>query len=233
MSGAEGRPVETASLRELRQVVSYRRFLLDAHLEWAAPLMRGVVVDLGGKRERRRGQFKPTAGDGTRWIFVNLDSASAPDLLCDVTAVPLPDATADCVLCTEVLEHLPDPRACVSEAHRLLRPGGRFIASVPFMYPVHPDPRDFHRFAPDGLRRLFDSFPQVDILAMGGDLGTIASLIEIGARRVRAARVYGPPLHRLLFEVARLLAWVEVRRGEIDDPRSSGLTTGYFLLATK
>src|SRR6266536_3496857 len=136
----------TASLRDIRGAVSYRRLLLDAHLEWASPLMLGRVIDLGGKRERRRGHFTPVETAGTIWTFVNIDPATTPDLLCDVTSTPFPDGAADCVLCTEVLEHLPNPQECIAEAHRLLRGGGRLIASTPFLYPVHPDPYDYQRF---------------------------------------------------------------------------------------
>lgn len=229
-----GRPSPSCRLRELRRVVSYHRFLLDAHLEWASPVMSGTVVDLGGKREGRRGTFRPMPEGRTRWIVVNRDPAAAPHVLCDVAAVPLQDAVADCVLCTEVLEHVPDPAACVREAARLLPQGGVMVASVPFLYPVHPDPQDFHRFAPDGLRQLFAPFSQVEILQMGGYLGTIGSLVELGARHSRSAGVVGSVLYRVLFEMSRGLAWCELRRGRSDEgARPSGLTTGYFVVATK
>ncbi len=229
-----GRPSPAGRLRELRRVVSYRRFLLDAYLEWASPLMSGTVIDLGGKRERRRGTFMPKPEGRPRWVVVNRDPAAAPHVLCDVAAVPLQDAIADCVLCTEVLEHVPDPAACVREAARLLPRGGVMVASVPFLYPVHPDPQDCHRFAPDGLRKLFAPCSQVEILQMGGYRGTIGSLVEIGARRLRSADVIGSASYRILFEMSRGLIWCEVRRRRSDEgARPSGLTTGYFVEATK
>jgi SAM-dependent methyltransferase len=224
----------STSVRELRAAVSYRRFLLDAYLTWASPLMRGRIIDLGGKRARRRGHFQAVENDQAQWTFVNIDPGTAPDLLCDVTSVPLPDDQADCVLCTEVLEHLPDPRACVREANRLLRTGGYLIASVPFMYPVHPDPGDFQRFAPDGLRLLLGSFAQVDIRPMGGNPGTLGSLIEIATRHMRSAALPLSVLGRVLFEAARLLEYVDVRRSNTGaQSLESGLTTGYFVVAVK
>src|SRR5262249_10145044 len=47
------------------------------------------------------------------------------------------DASFDAVLCTEVLEHLPDPVRALEEMARLLRPGGTFIITAPFWSLTH------------------------------------------------------------------------------------------------
>jgi len=50
----------------------------------------------------------------------------------DAQSLAFEDQSFDCVICLEVLEHLPDFRKAVAEAFRVLRPSGRFIASVPY-----------------------------------------------------------------------------------------------------
>jgi SAM-dependent methyltransferase len=223
------RPDVPTGLKAIRSAVSYRRHLLDAYLRAAAPLMRGAVLDLGGKRVNRRGRFVPPKDAHTQWTYANIDETTSPDLLCDAASVPLPDASVDCIVCTEVLEHVPDPSACVREAIRLLRPGGVFIASVPFFYPIHNDPFDYRRFTAEGLERLHAGFTAATISNMGGYLGVLGMFIEFGRQFYG-----GPPLQRVLFEVGRLLQWWDARRlNAWHATTATRFTTGYFVIAEK
>lgn len=80
--------------------------------------------DLATARSRQQA-FETTAPAGSRVTFVE---GSALDL-------PLPDASFDVVVCSEVLEHIFDHRGVLAEIARVLRPGGRFVASVPRAWP--------------------------------------------------------------------------------------------------
>ena len=59
------------------------------------------------------------------------------DIVCDITTIPEPDASFDAILCSEVLEHLPDPPKAIGEFARLLKPEGRLILTAPFASLVH------------------------------------------------------------------------------------------------
>lgn len=48
-------------------------------------------------------------------------------LLGDIEKVPLPDASVDLALLSQALHHAENPRQALSEAHRILRPGGRLL----------------------------------------------------------------------------------------------------------
>ena len=59
------------------------------------------------------------------------------DLVCDITDIPEPNASFDVILCSEVIEHIPDPAKAIAEFDRLLKPGGKLILTAPFASLVH------------------------------------------------------------------------------------------------
>jgi SAM-dependent methyltransferase len=52
-------------------------------------------------------------------------------MLDDMTHSALPDSSFDCVVAVEVIEHVADDEAFVREIHRVLKPGGWFLATTP------------------------------------------------------------------------------------------------------
>lgn len=73
------------------------------------------------------------------------------DIVCDITAIPEPDASFDAIMCIEVLEHLPEPLLAIREFSRLLRPGGILIITAPFCSLTHFAPYHFYT----GFNRYF------------------------------------------------------------------------------
>lgn len=65
------------------------------------------------------------------------------DIVSDIAAIPEPDASFDAILCSEVLEHVPDPTAALDEFMRLLKPSGVLILTAPFSSIVHFAPYHF------------------------------------------------------------------------------------------
>lgn len=85
------------------------------------------------------------------------------DLSGDFAAVAqvLPERFAT-IFCLSVLEHCRQPFHMAENLQRLLLDGGVIYLSVPFAWELHFHPRDYWRFAPDGIRELF---PLVDFAA--------------------------------------------------------------------
>lgn len=74
-----------------------------------------------------------------------------PDKFYDGTNIPYEDGLFDGVLCTQVLEHVEDIDKFLAECNRVVKVGGSFIISVPFLYKEHEKPYDFRRFTSYGL----------------------------------------------------------------------------------
>ncbi len=81
-------------------------------------------------------------GDG-KGIQTGEWNTSSIDIVSDITSIPVKEGAFDNVLCTEVLEHVPDPVAALKELVRVLKPGGRLIVTVPFASLTHFSPYHF------------------------------------------------------------------------------------------
>ena len=69
--------------------------------------------------------------------------ASGVDIVSDILDIPEDDASFDAILCSEVLEHIPEPSKALTEFSRLLKPGGKLILTAPFCSLVHMAPYHF------------------------------------------------------------------------------------------
>jgi SAM-dependent methyltransferase len=101
------------------------------------------------------------ATDLSRNWLARLPSAGHPRLLrvqADAGALPFADAAFDRVVAAEVLEHLPDPARTLAEVRRLLKPGGRVIATVPYREELRLQrcPHCGEAFEPNGHLHRFD-----------------------------------------------------------------------------
>lgn len=77
------------------------------------------------------------------------------------------DNTWDHVVSDQMLEHLPCPWQAVHEMHRVLKPNGYIICTTCSWNPIHPEPKDYYRFMPDGLTYLFKDFKDLRVESFG------------------------------------------------------------------
>lgn len=65
------------------------------------------------------------------------------DVVSDILQIPCTDASFDIILCSEVLEHVPEPTLAIQEFFRLLKPNGVLILTAPFASFLHMAPYHF------------------------------------------------------------------------------------------
>lgn len=126
---------------------SLRRYYVDRfQVRWVSTLPSDIVVlDLGGEKIRKRGQFD-IGRYPMRVVYVNLSRVKLPDVQADATRIPFRDECFGAVICSELLEHVVEPAAVLSEVHRVLKVGGQLFISVPFLHQIHADPLDYGRY---------------------------------------------------------------------------------------
>jgi SAM-dependent methyltransferase len=93
------------------------------------------------------------------------------DYVGDICNIEVADATFDVILCTEVLEHIPEPIRAVKEFARILRPGGELLLTAPLGSGLHQEPFHFYGgYTPHWYRRFLKEvgFEDVRIESNGG-----------------------------------------------------------------
>jgi ubiquinone/menaquinone biosynthesis C-methylase UbiE len=99
------------------------------------------------------------------------------DFFSEANAIPVPDASFDVVICTEVLEHVPEPIAVVREFGRIVAPGGRLILTAPLGSGIHQEPYHFYGgYTPYWYRRFLKEagFGSIAVTANAGTLRHVA-----------------------------------------------------------
>jgi SAM-dependent methyltransferase len=211
---------------------SYRRMLLDEDLERSREFINGIVLDVGGKAKGKEGQFHPSASDRTRWIYLNINERTQPDVIGDAEFLPFRAEGLDSVVCTEVLEHCEYPQKVIDELYRVLREKGHLIISVPFICPIHADPFDFNRFTDRKLCSMLKRFKIIELKKQGYYFTVLADMIKVYLRRT--SRIYAfkyffyplIPLMRVLMSVEKM-AWAQ------KSERFTAYAAGFFVVSQK
>jgi SAM-dependent methyltransferase len=182
------RPIWLGSLRRTTPIshhwgfdrgTAIDRYYIERFLEQASRDIRGDVLEIkdSGYTER--------FGSGVEKAHVLDIDPSNPraTILADLTAAgDVPSESFDCFILTQTLQFVYDFGAAVGEAHRLLRPGGVLLATVPSVSRIDPIAGvggDFWRFTKASCDRLFgDAFGEgnVTVRAHGNVLAAIAFL---------------------------------------------------------
>jgi SAM-dependent methyltransferase len=190
-----------------------RRAILNALTEQLADF-HGTCLDVGCGRMPYKSLILAAPGKVKRYIGMDLRAdlrhpayaqLNAADLDWDGRTIPLDPSTVDCALATEVFQYFHDLERVMQEVIRVLKPGGLFFFTLPFLWPLHDSPYDQFRYTPFALKRLLEQagFCQIQMKAMGGWDASLAQMIGLWVRR--------RPMNGLLRRVTSKLALPVVR----------------------
>jgi SAM-dependent methyltransferase len=113
-------------------------------------------------------------GDAT-WNYSQLDAVGALDRL------PFTSGVFDCVICTQVLEHVQEPQLVLNELFRALKQGGVICLTAPQGWGVHQAPHDYFRFTNYALQYLLEKagFESLSITPSCGYFGYLANRLTV------------------------------------------------------
>ncbi|MCA7962490.1 class I SAM-dependent methyltransferase [Burkholderia cenocepacia] len=136
-----------------------------------------IALDIGGGKRQI---------DDERYINLEYSQYEEPDMFGDGQNLPFKTESIDFVYCTGVLEHVPDAPRAAREIHRVMKRGGKLVACIPFLQPLHNDPQHFFNATPFGVETLFHQFPDKHIW-WGGAFDGIVKWIGEAAHLDRKA----------------------------------------------
>lgn len=148
---------------------------------------KGTLLDVGCSDKSLRSHIS------SKIKYIGLDYLTTasqfyetrPHIYGDAQALPFLSASIDTVTLLDVLEHIPDASLALAEAFRVLKPNGRVIASMPFLYPIHDEPFDFQRWTTHGIKKMVENcgFYLENEIAVGSPSQTAALIACIGSVR--------------------------------------------------
>lgn len=87
--------------------------------------------------------------------YITTDYCESADVHMDITRLAIPDNTFDAILCSHVLEHIPDDHAAMKELRRILKPDGWALLQVPLDIDRETTYEDFSITSPEDRRKHF------------------------------------------------------------------------------
>ncbi len=190
-----------------QRIFAFNQFERDRWVtEQAASIAPGAcVLDVGAGSCRYRGLFAHCDYRSHDAAKLAEDAYGELDYISDILAIPVPDASVDVVLCTEVLEHVPEPIQAVREFARILKGGGSLLLTAPLGSSLHQEPYHFYGgFTPHWYLRFLTQtgFEKITIEPNGGFFK------HYGQESQRVSHLLDPRRHRRPVRIALAPLWL-------------------------
>lgn len=118
----------------------------------------------------------------------------------------IPSESYPVILCTGLLEHIPDPQRIIDEFKRILQPDGKLIISASSVFSFHECPENFFHFTPYGFKLLFKDWQRFDMLRGAcPPFETVAILLQ----RINLQCDIFPPVRILVELLFHSIKWLD------------------------
>lgn len=170
-------------------------------------------------------------------LTVDIDPDRKPEIVADAHNLPFKDGEFGFVLCTEVLEHVKDPKTVISEINRVLKTGGKLVLTTRFMHPIHDAPDDFWRFTRFGMLELFKDWDVIELVPETETFSSIAAILQriCFQTELRLNKISKFIIFSVAFVVNKLNFLLVKEYGDIKKTYKveNIMSTGYYVIAKK
>ena len=209
--------------KPLQNTFLHPQFLVLRHRQYTAMWINkhahGTLIDIGCGNGALRKQLPATV----QYFGVDYPTTIAlgytgyAEIHADASMLPLATASVDTVAMLDVLEHIAEPENALAEASRVLKKRGKLLVHVPFLYPLHDEPYDYHRWTKYGLQYLAKQhgLEIIEIRESTSSLETAAAIFVIALSKAsldsimqRKIILVITPLILLMIPIINIVGWL-------------------------
>lgn len=230
--------------KRIDEIINFSAYMRNAWIAGKADSLKAgsIVLDVGAGEGQYRKFFShceyktqdfcqykgtTTGSQIENWTYNHIDYVS------DIKEIPVSDASFDAIICTEVLEHVPEPIDALRELSRILVPGGKLFLTAPLGSGLHQQPFHYYGgYSPHFYEKFLKEFgfEILEIKPVGG------LLKHVGQELHRAGRVLEEraPDRLSAFKKFLLMTWLPLYLGNLDEEVFvEEFTIGYLVEARK
>jgi SAM-dependent methyltransferase len=189
--------------------------------------INGRILDLGGSSQSQY-YSHINVQKNSKIKYADLYNKSIDTIEMDFTQpFPIEDKSFDNILLFNVIEHLDNYENCIFETKRILKKNGSLYGMVPFLFPIHMVPNDFHRPTESTLNNNLSNagFQEVMIKPIGYGRWTAAA-------NLCGQKIKFKPIALLIYLLALLLDKFDNNKNKYAKDKFSH-PMGYFFYARK
>ena len=200
------------------------QLIADKYTEFIPKYVKGRILDLGCGSVPLFGLYKSFMSEN---ICVDWDKSIHQNQYLDISMdiskpLPFPDDSFDTIICSDVLEHIFEPKNVIEEMIRVCKDNGFIILNVPFDYWMHENPYDYNRMTRFFYERFAEESDDVQLVLIKPLGGRIAVLVDKYAKIAVAHRwMLGRTVQRFYYKYL-------VKKDNADAD-----TLGFFLIYKK
>jgi SAM-dependent methyltransferase len=156
------------------------------------------------------------------------------DIIADLNIAPIPELVKDSfdsAICSDVLEHIYDPKTFLREIHLVLKHDGILLLNVPFAFPLHESPYDYYRYTEWTLKRFMkeSGFEIITFESLGE---IVATWIPLTTRGFCGFGFIGGFIAAIIQNISCFLLRFKLSR-QFLSYRSNLVPLGYFVASRK